>query len=243
MLSIIRLLGIYVMSCVPLAVMGLNGTATLTYYISYAPCCEENSNYDPDADTTECDLYSACDYPGLFAALDDQKSYEWVASHNLVAFFDSADASNTLFHANYARKNITLVKDDDIVFSAWIVDVCGDSDCGGCCTANAGANGYVVDLEYYTALRMLGDISLATGTVDFYIDEPYLSPSARPSGEPSTPPSGKPTANPTAPPSSPPTELSSPPSSQPTEGSHQPTSQPTAECSEGRHGFTIGATW
>jgi len=234
--------------------MGLSGTATLTYYVSYAPCCEENANYDPNADTTECDLYSACDYPGLFAALDGKQSYEWVESHNLVAFFDKADATNSLFNTNYARKNITLVKDDTIIFSAWIVDLCGDTDCNGCCTTNAGANDYVVDLEYHTALRMLGDISLVTGNVDFYIDEAYLPPSTRPSGDPSTSPSGEPTAKPSGPPSSQPTpemsgppssqptELSGSPSSQPTELSH-PSSQPTEECADGGHGFTIGATW
>jgi hypothetical protein len=50
----------------------LTSVATWTYYISYAPCCPENSNYDPNADTTECDEYSACLYSGEFAAIGYQ---------------------------------------------------------------------------------------------------------------------------------------------------------------------------
>ena len=161
-------------------VAALKGTASLTYYISYAPCCPDNANYDPSADTTECDLYSACDYPGWFAALPDQKSYEWVASHDLISFFDSADASGSSFVANYGLKNITLVKDHTVIFNAWIVDTCGDQDCSGCCSTNAGANGFLVDLEYHTALRHFGDLSLVDGDIDFYIDEEYSPPTSEP---------------------------------------------------------------
>ena len=34
-------------------------TAQFTYYYSYAPCCKDNPNYDPNYPTTECDDYSA----------------------------------------------------------------------------------------------------------------------------------------------------------------------------------------
>ena len=56
------LIGIY-------TVNSLSGIASFTYYESYAPCCPENENYDPDALTEECDKYSACDYTGDFEAI------------------------------------------------------------------------------------------------------------------------------------------------------------------------------
>jgi hypothetical protein len=64
----------------PLPVAGQNvltSRASWTYYISYAPCCPDNSNYDPNADTTECTEYSACEYSGDFAAIGHQ-SLEYV---------------------------------------------------------------------------------------------------------------------------------------------------------------------
>ena len=62
-------------------------TAALTHYNSYAACCKNNPNYDPKADKEECSDYSACKYSGLFAAFDEKKSFEWVKSHDLVAFY------------------------------------------------------------------------------------------------------------------------------------------------------------
>ena len=41
------------------AVECLKGTAQLTYYYSYAPCCKNNPNYSPSFPTTECTDYSA----------------------------------------------------------------------------------------------------------------------------------------------------------------------------------------
>lgn len=143
--------------------------------ISYAPCCPNNDNYDPDWPTTECDLYSACQYAGLFAALNGKQTVEYVQNHSLIAFFNKSDASNSHYYERFANKNVTLVK-DGITFEAEIVDACGDTDCNGCCSTNAGDNGFLVDLEYYTALRFLGDVALATGTIDFYIDEEYPPP-------------------------------------------------------------------
>jgi hypothetical protein len=46
-----------------------SGVAQFTTYTSYAECCPENENYDPTADTKECDKYSACDYSGDFEAI------------------------------------------------------------------------------------------------------------------------------------------------------------------------------
>ena len=41
------------------SIEALKGKAQLTYYHSYAPCCKENPNYNPNAPTTECTDYSA----------------------------------------------------------------------------------------------------------------------------------------------------------------------------------------
>merc|ERR1711959_750240 len=63
-------------------------TATWTYYDSYPACCPDNPNYDPKAPTDECDDYSGCKYSGDFAYID-HKSFKWVQSHNIVAFFST----------------------------------------------------------------------------------------------------------------------------------------------------------
>jgi hypothetical protein len=47
-----------------------------TYYLSYTPCCRNSPNYDPNADRTECDVYSACSYTGQFAYIG-YKSPDW----------------------------------------------------------------------------------------------------------------------------------------------------------------------
>jgi hypothetical protein len=69
--------------------------ASWTGYISYAPCCEDSPSYDPSADTTECDFYSACDYTGQFA-YGGQKPFNWVQSNNIVSFFSTYN-DNTSF--------------------------------------------------------------------------------------------------------------------------------------------------
>ena len=70
--------------------------------------------------------------------------------------------------SQYCGKTITLKKNGK-TFTATVADTCSDSDCGGCCSANA-KNGYLVDIEYYTALRNLGSLGAVSGTVDFTIN-------------------------------------------------------------------------
>ena len=106
---------------------GMVGSAT--YYTSYAACCPDNPNYDSSADTKECDWYSACDYPGIFAAFDIQMSYDWVETHNIIAFFDAANPSYEQFTSMYAGKIIRLTK-GGVTLDAIIADTCGDHDCG-----------------------------------------------------------------------------------------------------------------
>ena len=64
---------------------GFTGTWSVTTYQSYAPCCPSNPNYNANADKSECNDYSACYYPGEFAAFENTVSYEYVRIHNLVA--------------------------------------------------------------------------------------------------------------------------------------------------------------
>ena len=68
----------------------LQGVASFTWYSSYAFCCPDNPNYDPKASKEECDDYSACEYAGDFAAIG-HKSFDYVKSNNLVAFYDNSD--------------------------------------------------------------------------------------------------------------------------------------------------------
>jgi len=141
-----------------------------THYMSYAPCCKNNPNYDPKASTKECDWYSACKYPGIFAATSEKMSYEWVKNHNIVAFFDKANPSQADFKRLYAKKRIKVCK-GKICFIAFIIDTCGDHDCGGCCSKNSHSKtGYLVDLEYNTARRYFGsDSDSWDGEVTFQI--------------------------------------------------------------------------
>eukprot|EP01084_Bolivina_argentea_P246206 412095_1 len=122
-----------------IAVESLSGTASFTYYTSYAACCPDNPNYDPNADTTECDDYSACDYSGDFAAIG-HKSFEYVQTHNLVAFFDASYPNGSYFNNHYGGRNITLTK-GDVTITAVVADTCGDSDCNGCCSNNSRPSG------------------------------------------------------------------------------------------------------
>eukprot|EP00483_Globobulimina_turgida_P011615 UN11637 len=83
--------------------------ASFTYYISYPACCKDNPNYDNTAETTECDEYSACDYSGEFAALG-HKSYEYVQTNKLIAFYDNSDSNGDNFDTKYGGKTIQLIK-------------------------------------------------------------------------------------------------------------------------------------
>jgi hypothetical protein len=82
-------------------------------------------------------------------------SFEWVQTHNIVAFFDAAHPTMEEWHAMYAGKIIRLYK-DGVTVDALIADTCGDTDCGGCCTANSHPEtGLLVDLEYHVVSGIL----------------------------------------------------------------------------------------
>jgi hypothetical protein len=145
----------------------LKGTASLTYYHSYAPCCKNNPNYDPNFDKSECTDFSACKYSGDFAAIG-HKSFDWVKKNNIVAFYDDSDPEGKNFKKKYGGKTIKLIKNGK-TFNAIIADTCGNKDCNDCCRKNSKPSGYLVDIEYHTAIRNLGNINSASGQISFVI--------------------------------------------------------------------------
>lgn len=59
-------------------------------------------------------------------------------------------------------------------FNATIADTCLDDDCldkhgVGCCTKNAGSNGALVDVEYYTMLNNFGTTDAAEGSMTYKV--------------------------------------------------------------------------
>ena len=146
---------------------GLTGTASFTYYDSYPACCPDNPNYNPKASTEECDDYSGCKYSGDFAAIG-HKSFSYVKSNNLIAFYDNSDPSGKKFMTNYGGKQIKLTK-GTVSFTAQIADTCGNGDCNNCCSKNSQPTGFLVDMEYYTLIRNFGSTGAADGSIKFEI--------------------------------------------------------------------------
>jgi hypothetical protein len=107
-------------------------------------------------------------YLGEFAAIGKQ-SFDYVKSHNLVAFYDDSDPTGKDFHKNYGGKSIHLKKNDK-TFDAVIADTCGNKDCNNCCTMNS-KHGFLVDMEFWTAQNQLGSADNADGTIEFSIDQ------------------------------------------------------------------------
>jgi hypothetical protein len=108
-------------------------TGSKTEYTSY-----------PDPGSEECIKYSGCQYMGMFAACNNTATEAWVAAHNIVAAFPDF---NTL------KLHDLCLKSGTKTIIVTVIDTCGDSDCGGCCTANKGTADELIDVESYTAAR------------------------------------------------------------------------------------------
>jgi len=150
---------------------GIARFASCTYYTSYPACCPNSPTFDPSAPTEECDDYSGCEYIGDFAALG-HKSLYYVQHHNLIAFFDANDPKGIHFQENYGNRTIEIRKvynGSEVVFNATIADTCSDSDCNGCCSLNAQPTGFLVDIEYYTAINNFQTTDAAEGQLSFVI--------------------------------------------------------------------------
>jgi hypothetical protein len=109
-------------------------TANLTYFTSY-----------PEPGSEECTEYNGCTWAGYFAFVDGKQSEAWVQQHDIAAVH-SRDA------ATYALKTLR-VRQGAHQLDVTVYDMCSDSDCDGCCTANASETGFLIDLESYTAQR------------------------------------------------------------------------------------------
>lgn len=96
-----------------------------------------------------------CKYRGQFYCNANTWGEARVARKNIVAFFTTADPNAENFYENYCGKKIRIWK-GDVSFRATIRDTCADSDCDGCCSVNASAEGYLVDIELQTVLRKFG---------------------------------------------------------------------------------------
>jgi hypothetical protein len=134
-----------------------------TYYSSYAPCCVNSPNYDPTYVTTECLFYNACAHTGELAALG-KRSFDFVNTHNLIAFYDDSDPGGATYNAKYANRFITITgtcNGQTKTITAITSDTCNNNDCGGCCSRNANpATGFLIDMERLTVLNNWGSAGL-----------------------------------------------------------------------------------
>jgi hypothetical protein len=96
----------------------------------------------PEPGSRECIEFSGCKYEGLFAACEQKRSLEWVASHNIVAVFP--DFGSLELH------DICVRGPDGELIVATVLDTCGDHDCDGCCTDHKGDADQLIDLEVHT---------------------------------------------------------------------------------------------
>ncbi|KAJ6649574.1 hypothetical protein Bhyg_04812 [Pseudolycoriella hygida] len=115
---------------------GDNGwqNADLTNYESY-----------PDPGSDECLYYNGCLWAGYFAFVSGQQPESWVQANNIIAVH-SKDADQ------YRLKTLRL-KQGNKQIDAKVYDMCADSDCNGCCTANSRNTGFLIDIEKYTMQR------------------------------------------------------------------------------------------
>jgi hypothetical protein len=88
-------------------------------------------------------------YTGFFAYIG-QKSFDYVKSNNLIAFFRKY-GDNML----YGGKTIQVMAHGKTV-TTLIADTCGNNDCDAFCMCNAGSSGYLVDLEYHMVVKNFG---------------------------------------------------------------------------------------
>lgn len=109
-------------------------TADLTWYTSY-----------PDPGSEECIEYNGCTWAGYFAALSEKQPESWVMANNIAAVH-SKDFEQ------YKLKTLRLRQGEKQI-DVKVYDMCADSDCSGCCTANSASTGFLIDIEKYTAER------------------------------------------------------------------------------------------
>jgi len=146
--------------------------ALATSYASYPACCPNSPTYDRNADKSECDDFSGCQYLGTFAGANHVFSLNEVKSTNIVAFYDDRNQKNDGEDSPWWKKNIAGKKlqvrnpanGQQLVVTA--LDTCGNDDCDGCCTTNS-KGGILLDFEFYTCQRLFGPNSDCDGPVQW----------------------------------------------------------------------------
>lgn len=114
----------------------------------------KNPDYDSSCSKDECANYSGCKYGGDFAHVS-HKSPKYVRDNNIIAFYVNPAKHAGEKNSDYANKKIKLMHGTK-KFTVKAIDTCADTDCGNCCSTNAGDAGYLVDLEHYALVRNLG---------------------------------------------------------------------------------------
>lgn len=99
----------------------------------------------PDPNSEECVEYNGCMWAGQFAGVDGVQPESWVMAHNIVAVH-SKDFEK------YKLKTLRL-RQGTRQIDVTVYDMCADSDCDGCCTANSAETGFLIDIEKYTMQR------------------------------------------------------------------------------------------
>ena len=99
----------------------------------------------PAPGSDECIKYSGCLYEGEFAGCEQTEPLAWVMSHNIVAAFP--DFKTLGLH------DLCLKSSTGKTLVVTVLDTCGDSDCGGCCTQNKGSADELIDVESFTDAR------------------------------------------------------------------------------------------
>ena len=101
----------------------------------------------PDPNSEECIRYNGCTWAGQFAFVSGKQTEQWVRDHNIAAVHEK--------DANTYKLKTLRVRQGTLQIDAVVYDMCSDSDCSGCCTDNASANGlnFLIDLEKYTMQR------------------------------------------------------------------------------------------
>ncbi|MDB5103555.1 MAG: putative exported protein [Fibrobacteres bacterium] len=128
----------------PVVVDGTTRKANLTWFTSY-----------PDPGSEECIEYNGCQWAGYFAGVDGKQPESWVKANNIAAVHERD-------FAKYRLKTLRLTQGTKTI-DVKVYDMCSDSDCNGCCTKNAAATGFLIDVEKYTAERF----GTNEGTVDW----------------------------------------------------------------------------
>ena len=88
-------------------------------------------------------------------------SEQWVSEHNIIAVHEKD-------WNKYKLKTFRL-KQNGRTIDAVVYDKCADSDCNGCCTANANQHGYgfLIDIESYSCERFTGRAGDCDGMVQW----------------------------------------------------------------------------